>query len=248
MRGRLFLSLIAAVALLGATSASAGTLTSATWLQGLNTSGVVATVNVPIAAMGSSTGPTFSVTITNPTSVNLASTTVTSGSIPLGIIVSAGAGTAGLTGTPNGVNQSGGIGAPAVIKLGSVGGAALISLTPVAGSAGVNAFTVLNIPVTVSGFAWTAGAVTVTGLTNSPVVGTGTRTFAGSVSTSGGSITKLTLVSPSKITVGGAATSTTASFSQLTLNFASAVVPEPGTLLLLGAGLAGLGLLGRRHS
>jgi len=194
---------------------------------------------------GFASGTSFGARLTLASNVNLASTTVTSGTIPLGIVVSAGAGTAHMSGTPNAVTQAVGLGAPAKIKLGSVGGATLIALTPVAGAAGVNAFTVLNIPVTVTGFAWTAGQVVIAGLTNSPVVGgSGTRSFTGSSQTAGGVLTTLTLVSPSKITVGGAATSTTASFSTLTLHF----LPEPGTLLLLGAGLAGLGLLGRRRS
>jgi hypothetical protein len=53
----------------------------------------------------------------------------------------------------------------------------------------------------------------------------------------------VTLVSPSVVDIDGAlARRRTAAFTSLVLNF----VPEPGTLLLLGAGALGLVLMGSR--
>ena len=53
----------------------------------------------------------------------------------------------------------------------------------------------------------------------------------------------VTLVSPSRVDIDGPlAVRRTAAFTTLVLNF----VPEPGTLLLLGAGALGLVLMGSR--
>jgi hypothetical protein len=59
----------------------------------------------------------------------------------------------------------------------------------------------------------------------------------------------VTLVSPSKILIDGpAAQRRTAGFTTLKLSFVGSVVPEPSTLLLLGAGVVGLVLVGSRKS
>jgi PEP-CTERM motif len=53
----------------------------------------------------------------------------------------------------------------------------------------------------------------------------------------------VTLVSPSKVDIdGNLAKRRTAGFTKLVMSF----VPEPGTLLLLGAGALGLVLMGSR--
>jgi hypothetical protein len=55
----------------------------------------------------------------------------------------------------------------------------------------------------------------------------------------------VTLVAPSKISIDGPlAQRRTASFTTLKLSYA----PEPSTLLLLGAGVMGLALVGSRKS
>jgi hypothetical protein len=97
--------------------------------------------------------------------------------------------------------------------------------------------------ITVDFYAWTPGTLVFTGLTSFGQA-LPTVTAAGSFnlnSMGGGTVT---LVSPSKISIdGSAAPRRTASFSTLVLSF----VPEPGTLLLLGAGAVALTLGIRRQ-
>jgi hypothetical protein len=96
---------------------------------------------------------------------------------------------------------------------------------------------------TVSFFAWTPGTHVFSGLTSGgmalpSVVAMGSFNLNAN---GGGTVT---LVAPSMISIDGAlAQRRTASFTTLVLNF----VPEPGTLLLLGAGALGLLLRGRRR-
>jgi hypothetical protein len=98
--------------------------------------------------------------------------------------------------------------------------------------------------ITVDFYAWTPHTLTFTGLTSKYApLPTPTVVAMGDVLTMGGVITQVILVSPSKISIDGPlAQRRTASFTTLTLTYA----PEPGALLLLGAGVAGLVLLGSR--
>jgi hypothetical protein len=105
-------------------------------------------------------------------------------------------------------------------------------------------FTVLSSPhyLRVDFYGWTPGTVTFTGLTTGgqplPVA-----VAMGSFNLTGNSQGTVTLVSPSKISIDGpVAQRRTASFTTLKLVF----LPEPGTLLLVGAGALALLCFGRR--
>jgi len=107
---------------------------------------------------------------------------------------------------------------------------------------------------------WTEGMKTVTGLMYtyfyhapfgklasmniSYIYENATARYTGTDSRTPGGLGQLTLVSPTKVvtTVTGAL-ETFMVTGTLTLSF----VPEPGTLLLLGSGIAGLAMLGRRR-
>jgi hypothetical protein len=98
--------------------------------------------------------------------------------------------------------------------------------------------------ITVDFYAWTPGTQTFMGLTTKgaalpDVTAKGTFNLNGA---GGGTVT---LVAPSKISIDGPlAQRRTAGFTTLKLTYAAA--PEPSTLLLLGAGVAGLVLVGTR--
>ena len=260
MRSRLFLSLLGAVALLATSAAQAGTLTSATWTQ--VTQGVPMTrTEVQLGMTGSSTGstfisaslsyPAFAIKKFNPKTPNgvldLATSLTQGGPQNLTAAPSAAVATQGVMGTVNvrtashnskGVNQSTfmtGINTlvmvPVSVGVGGVFNGSFIVL-------GINHF------ITVDFYGWTPGVSVFTGLTTK-LATLPTVTAAGSwnlTTNSGGTVT---LVSPSKISIDCAlAQRRTASFTSLKMYF----VPEPGTLLLLSAGVLALALGIRRRS
>lgn len=90
-----------------------------------------------------------------------------------------------------------------------------------------------NIPFTFDAAAWTNG----TGIVTTP---NGTAVLLGSGSGLGSSVT---FVTPTFVSALG---NLLPLFTTLTLDFGFAI-PEPGTLLLLGAGVAGLVVVGRRR-
>jgi hypothetical protein len=137
----------------------------------------------------------------------------------------------------------------AVFVIGKIGKAPAFTLLPIvvnAGTGGNATIPPLSSPsatlrVYLGGDVWHLGAVTQTGLTSMgnalpDVMATGF------VSVDGSGNTHVNLVSLGRTKVRGLATSDTSAPSFLRLVYA----PEPGTLALLGAGVAGLALIGRR--
>ena len=104
-----------------------------------------------------------------------------------------------------------------------------LSVVGVGGTTDVSLF----VNVTVIGAPW---------VTTTAAIGTLTAMggTTGGGAAGGGSVT---LVTPVFISTNIGASAVLPSFATLTLNF----VPEPGTLLLLGSGIAGLAALGRRR-
>ena len=101
-----------------------------------------------------------------------------------------------------------------------------------------------NLRVFLAGDVWHIGAVTQTGLTNAfaaipDVMATGS-VFVTSMGN-----THVNLVSLGRIKIRGLQNNDTSSPAFMRMVFAPSV-PEPGTLMLLGAGVAGLALIGRR--
>jgi hypothetical protein len=96
-----------------------------------------------------------------------------------------------------------------------------------------------GVAITAVGAGWTAGQVVITGTGDA---GTGMATQTGANGLTPGGVGTLVLVSPTKIFTNIAGT--LAAFGVLSLTY----VPEPGTLLLLGLGVAGLAAIGRRRA
>jgi hypothetical protein len=258
MRSRLFLSLLGAVALLATSAAQAGTLTSATWTQ--VTQGVPMTrTDVQLGITGNSTGsasisaslsyPAFAIKKFNPKTPN--------GVLDLATSVTQG-GPQNVTAAPSGAGATMGVLGMVVVR------------TAFHNSAGVNQSTfmtgintLVKIPVnigvagqatntviisglahfmTVDFFAWTPGTLsffdlTALGASLPSVVAMGSFNLT---ALGGGTVT---LVSPSKVSIDcGLSQRRSVSLTTLKLYF----VPEPSTLLLLGAGALGLVLVARR--
>lgn len=158
-----------------------------------------------------------------------------------GIVVTASNGAGSFSGPTAPFTGSGGVS----LSGGGIGGA-----MPVLGVAQVKGALAINVPlsnvgaggsvnaggIVVAGAPWTTGVAMVT--TTGPVMSmfSATGTVSGPLGAPGSSIT---LVTPAHINAAGL--TRIAAFAQLTLNF----VPEPGTLLLLGAGVVGLAAVGR---
>ena len=242
-----------------ASAAQAGTLTSASWLQ--VTQGVpMSQTTVQLGATGTSTATSISVSLAYPAfSQTLFVPKTANGVLDLHIKITQG-GPQAITATP--LMASGAPGIPGTVvvmtanhvakgvnqSMFNVGVNTLVAVPVSIGKAGVftGTFIVLGIThtITVDFFAWTPGMATYTGLTSKGVALPSVMAV-GSFSLNGAGDGMVTLVSPSKVDIDGSlAQRRTASFTTLKLTFGT--VPEPGTLLLLGAGALGLALVGSR--
>jgi len=263
MRNRLFLSLVAAAGLFAASTAQAGTLTSATWLQ--------VTQGVPMTRDTSTTTPLLTATGTGSTQTSIAVNInypafsiqffvpkdPVTGVLDLQIKVTQG-GAQAITATSAMASGSPGIPGTVVVMTAShlAGGMplsmymtginTLVAVPLSAGKAGqvTSTFNVIGQAhqITVDFFAWTPQTLTFMGLTSKGVA-LPDVTAMGSFNLTAQGGGDVTLVSPSKVSInGGLAQRRTASFTTLVLHF----VPEPSTLLLLGAGALGLLVIGNR--
>jgi hypothetical protein len=210
-----------------------------------------------VGASGSATATSYNVSLTMPAfSLN---TFTTGGAININTMATFG-GSAAITGNASAANADQGIAGMVTVKVAvhAAKGANLSLQTPAPttlvklplniGAAGVETgyfYVLTNIHyITVDFYAWTPHTLTFTGLTSKFVpLDDPTVVAMGSVNLDANGNGTVTLVSPSKISIDGPlAQRRTAGFTSLTLTYA----PEPSTLLLLGAGVVGLVLVGSR--
>jgi hypothetical protein len=257
MRSRLSFLLAGLVLVLAASTASAGTLTNATWFQtaqGIPLTRTFGQFNITGSSNSTSISanldyPFFNTTLFVPKTAN--------GTLDLAVQVTQG-GSQAVTATANGA--SGNPGVPGIVLVMSavhngmganqskfmVGTNTIVAVPLSAGKAAVvtGTFIVLGAlhTITVQFYAWTPGDLTFTGLTSKgAALPNVTANGSFNLTANGGGT--VTLVSPSLVNIdGNLAQRRTAGFTKLVMNF----VPEPGTLLLLGAGALGLVLMGSR--
>lgn len=228
---------VSAVALcFGATQASAGIFNvSATLVASIGVGAITVTGNgVGASSIGGGiaqvplVGPISISTPISPPQFGLNKVTVTGGSLGPGTLSGAG-GALGVNATANifaGANPAGNV-----------------VLSPVGGG-GTSMGLLLGIfAATLQGGTWQTGVVTIMGTG----LAAGTVTVTGAdLRTAGGAGTVIYVV-PAAVVVGAIPVTIPAP-SVLTLVYSVAATPEPGTLLLLGGGIAGLVALGRARS
>lgn len=240
MAGRVFLRLLAIViaVLAPAGVASAGPLVSASLRVQVGT--LPAVTFVASGASGTAlSNLQATVAAGNAFAGTLTTTTPTTAAPPISGIYFTAQSNAKATFAGTAPGSVGGVALfPVQVRVTGLGGLTLLAVPLNFGSPSTFAKSAGGISVSAIAAPWTVGPVTVTGLGNStsPV----TAMATGSNALTLGGVGTLILVSPVKIVTNIAGN--LVSFGRLTLVYA----PEPGTVVLLGMGVAALGLLGRR--